>query len=312
MRLLKKEFVFTGTPDVPSCHASTILRTADGTLVCAWFAGSYEKNPDVGIWYTVCQNGVWCQPRRIPSKEQVAHWNPALFEHPDGTVCLYYKYGETIYDWKTMTVTFDKSFTPGEPCEMVAGDCSGGRGPVKNKPILLSNGTVLAPGSTERGVWKSFVDRLPMNGEWEKVDIPSDESVNLIQPTLWESQNGCVHALMRSNDGHIYRSDSTDFGVTWCKAYPTPHSNNNSGIDCTYTADKTLILVCNPVQTNWGKRTPLSIFTSRDNGITFTEALRLETAPGEYSYPAVITHGDKLYVSYTYQRSFIAFCEIEM
>jgi hypothetical protein len=178
--------------------------------------------------------------------------------------------------------------------------------------ITLSNGTVLAPGSTERGVWKPFVDRLSAHGAWEKVEIPSDESVNLIQPTLWESQSGCVHALMRSNDGHIYRSDSTDFGATWCKAYQTPHPNNNSGIDCAYTKDGVLFLVCNPVTTNWGQRTPLSIFASRDNGITFTEELQLENVPGEFSYPAVITHGDRLYVSYTYQRSFIAFCEIEM
>ena len=31
------------------CHASTIVETPTG-LVAAWFAGTREKHPDVGIW----------------------------------------------------------------------------------------------------------------------------------------------------------------------------------------------------------------------------------------------------------------------
>jgi hypothetical protein len=31
------------------CHASTIVETPTG-LVAAWFAGTRERNPDVGIW----------------------------------------------------------------------------------------------------------------------------------------------------------------------------------------------------------------------------------------------------------------------
>ena len=52
----------------------------------------------------------------------------------------------------------------------------------------------------------------------------------MIQPTLWEDSTG-VHMLIRSNAGKIYKSDSTDFGMTWCKAYETPYPNPNSGID---------------------------------------------------------------------------------
>ena len=45
--LLKSEFIFETAP-FPSCHASTIVE-AGGTLACAWFGGTAERNPDVGI-----------------------------------------------------------------------------------------------------------------------------------------------------------------------------------------------------------------------------------------------------------------------
>lgn len=311
MRLIRKDFAFTGTPTVPSCHASTVLKLRDGTLLCAWFAGTRESAADVRIWYTVCQNGAWTLPMQIPSEQTIPHWNPVLYEMRDGTVCLFYKIGHHIPDWKTMLVTFDQDLHPSVPRELIEGDVSGGRGPVKNKPIDLSNGSTLAPGSTERGEWLPFVDRLD-GGVWQKCSIPSEDGVALIQPTLWESAHGCVHALMRSDRGCIYRSDSFDFGQTWKTAYPTPMPNNNSGIDCVRTDDGTVVLVCNPIDVNWGVRTPLTVFASTDNGEHFCEALCLEEEEGEYSYPAVICDENKLYISYTWKREAIVCCEIEL
>ncbi|MFZ4646070.1 MAG: sialidase, partial [Gemmataceae bacterium] len=46
--LVKTEFVYETAP-FPSCHATTIVETRDG-LVAAWFGGTEERNPDVGIW----------------------------------------------------------------------------------------------------------------------------------------------------------------------------------------------------------------------------------------------------------------------
>ena len=73
-----------------------------------------------------------------------------------------------------------------------------------------------------------------------------------------------------------------------------------------------LALVLNPVADNWGKRTPLSIFLSADQGVSFTKALDLETEDGEFSYPAIIADGNRLYVTYTWNRQKIAFCELEL
>ncbi len=196
------------------------------------------------------------------------------------------------------------------------GDASGGRGPVKNKPLRLSDGTVVAPASCEQGPWRAFFDRSEDDGltyaRTAFVEAPEVDgrAVGLIQPTLWESAPGHVHALMRSNAGALYRTDSDDAGRTWCRAYATPIANNNSGVDLTRLSDGSLLLACNPVRGNWAARTPLVLLRSRSNGASWKPYRVLEDDPGEYSYPAVIDAGDgKAAVTYTWDRRKVAFCE---
>ena len=55
-----------------------------------------------------------------------------------------------------------KSWT--EPRELVPGD-EGGRGPVRNKILRLSDGSLLAPASIEQGEWRCFMDRSEDEGE---------------------------------------------------------------------------------------------------------------------------------------------------
>lgn len=316
MKLIKKEFIFGEPLPTSECHASTIAVLEDGTAVAAWFGGTKEGAADVLIWYSRRENGIWSRPEAIPSKDVVTHWNPVLYQTAPDTLSLYYKKGPQIPYWQTMvTTSHDFGCRWSEPTALVPDDTTGGRGPVKNKPITLSDGALLAPASTEQGKWRCFADRF--DGQvWTKCPIPvnpaESDTFGVIQPTLWESENGCVHALMRSNMEKIYRSDSQDLGKTWCAAYPTELPNNNSGIDLTVTADRTLVLVCNPVGEDWGPRTPLTVYTSRDNGMTFEKALDLETEAGEFSYPATVCRGNRVYITYTYQRKTIAFCELEM
>lgn len=315
MKLLCQEFIFSEPLPIPESHASTILVREDGVKLAAWFGGTKEANPDVLIFVSRYEDGRWSKPVAVTPEIGVQHWNPVLFEM-GGEVVLFYKIGYPIADWHTRVMTskdFGKTWS--EPRELIPGDISGGRGPVKNKPIRISNGNILAPGSTEKGAWRCFIDIFD-GKEWRRRDIPvtldEPEKINIIQPTLWESHDGHIHALMRSNKGRIYRSDSTDFGETWCPIYATDMPNNNSGIDCVGLADGRVVLLCNPVEKNWGQRTPLSLFVSSDNGTTFEKVLDLETAEGGFAYPAVIEKDGKLHITYTYNRKKIVYCEIKL
>ena len=301
-------------------HASTVLPLADGRTLAAWFGGSAEGKDDVGIWLAERGEDGFAEPRLIAGGG-TPHWNPVLFERTDGGILLFFKRGFRIPDWQTFVcASTDGGRNFSRPRELVPGDDSGGRGPVRNKPIRLKNGRVLAPASVERGLWRCFMDISEDDGTtWRRsavITIPALERQRnlphgrgIIQPTLWQDDAGIVHAFTRSGEGFIYRTDSFDMGETWSEPVPTAVPNNNSGIDLTRLPDGTLLLVCNPVSGNFAARTPLTVFASNDNGDTWRKQLDLESGEGEYSYPAIVSRGERVFITYTFRRENIAYRE---
>ncbi|KAK3236692.1 hypothetical protein CYMTET_53182 [Cymbomonas tetramitiformis] len=191
----------------------------------------------------------------------------------------------------------------GNPQELVPGDV-GGRGPVKNKPIVLQSGRWIAGGSQEgfsgSGEWRCFVDWSDDQGEtWHRTDdLEAPEGIGVIQPTIWESSPGHVSMLMRSSKGKnavIMRASSHDAGRSWGAVYRTHLPNNNAAVDVARLPySGTLILAYNPVTEN---RTPLRLAVSMDNGKTWPLAYDVESEPGksgikghphEFSYPSIV------------------------
>ncbi len=314
-KLPVKEFVFGDDKPFPQCHASNLLRLDDGNFLVVWFGGTREKDDDVGIWLARGRPGKWTDPEEVAKLRAVPHWNPVLFQPENGTVHLYFKVGKEIDHWETWLMTSangGESWT--EAQALVAGD-KGGRGPVRSKPIVLSNGDWLAPASHEdKRVWNTFVDRSTDQGKtWEageyltinREEVPGEGT---IQPTLWESEPGEVHMLIRSSGGQICRSDSDDYGKTWTPIYNTDLPNPNTGIDVTQFEDGTLALAYNRDDENWGARAPLTIALSEDNGRSWPYVLDIENGvpDDEFSYPSIISFGDTIAVSYTWQRQKIA------
>lgn len=329
-------------------HASTVLPLKNGHVLVAWFGGSRESKNDVSIWLAEKDENGFSEARCVASSME-AHWNPVLYEAQDGRILLFYKVGYPIADWRTLVIeSCDMGKTWSEPREMIPGDRSGGRGPVRNKPIRLSSGRVVAPASVERGLWRCFMDYsdddcrtwkqsnlIEAAGtgyldqgllEWQqkmmdamKAGIPFDRSQvpaeyahgrGIIQPSLWEDEEG-VHALLRSGEGRIYRTDSKDQAETWCEAYPIDMPNNNSGIDLTRLDNGVMLLAYNPINKNFGLRSPISIAVSKDNAKTWEKVCDLEAEPGEFSYPAIVSKGTHVWLTYTHKRENIAYWEFD-
>jgi predicted neuraminidase len=339
IKLLSKQPVFESSAGLFSkCHCSTLVKNEDGDMLVSYFAGAREGSLDQGIWLSRRISGKWEAPRRIKYMYGFIHWNP-LLHYEDGCTYLFYKVGMTVAGWYTMvSVSYDFGETWSESKELVDGDHTP-RGSSKNKLFVKPDGTWLGPCSVEtEKYWDCFIDiskdkgktwvKHPINIEhydpvhsgkleWAGVNdlwLSDPDTIlkwdGIIQPTIWQSGENNFHALMRSTRGFIYRSDSKDGGETWSTAYPTRLPNNNCGIDLAQLEDGTLALVYNPISANWGKRSPLSISLSNDNGETWSEPWHLETGEKEYSYPAVIANGMNLDVVYTYGREKIMHCNI--
>ena len=330
---MKTEFIFESPMPFKQCHASTIIELPENRFFMACFGGTHEGNKDVGIWGSVRTKDGWQRPQLLAKLKDQPHWNPVLFMDQNQVIHLYFKVGNSCRHWKTWEIKsydFCKSWT--SPVELVPGNLY--RGPVKNKCIILSNGTWLAPSSSEIGWWQAFVDRSEDQGKsWQKSKmVPMSREIAgrlekkvagvgekgkemryaAIQPTLWESEPGHVHMLLRSSTKAICRSDSDDNGKTWSKVYKTSLPNNNSGIDLAKLKDGTLVLAYNPVASHWGERWPMTIAVSKNNGETWKKLMDTDSEPREYSYPAVIATADGgVAITYTWDRENIKFIKFD-
>src|SRR5690554_1848665 len=311
--VVKAEFIYNAE-DVPfpSCHASTIDETEDG-LVAAWFGGSHEKNPDVGIWFSKFKNGKWTVPVEVANGVQHAGlryptWNPVLFDYGD-ELFLFYKDGPTPSTWwGQLIISGDNGETWSRrmrlPEEIY--------GPIKNKPELLEDRTLICPTSTEHDGWQVHMEFTSDRGiTWERTDPVNDgDEIAAIQPSILKHADGRLQILCRSKNKKILSAFSSDKGKAWSKLEPIDLPNPNSGTDAVTLNDGRHLLVYNHINPDevWGNRNILNVAVSND-GINWEAAVLLENdkdPDGEYSYPAV-TQGDDglVHITYTWNRKLI-------
>lgn len=299
--LITSGFIYDTAP-YPECHAAT-LESGNGTVFGAWFGGAYEKNPDVCIYVSRHEAGGWTEPIQaadgiVDAGTRYPCWNPVLFQPHDGPLLLFYKVGpDPRVWWGMLTTSEDGGKSWSAPVRLPDGIL----GPIKNKPILLANGDLLCPSSTEDDGWRIHFERTADLGKtWERTEAINDgKEYEAIQPTLLLHSAGRIQALCRTLQKVVVESWSSDNGHTWTPLQATALPNPNSGFDAVTLADGRHLLVYNHTPKG---RTPLNVAVSAD-GKDWKAALVLETEPGEYSYPAVIQSPDGLVHSlYTWNR----------
>ncbi len=315
--LVLEEFVFTNAP-FPSCHAATIAEV-NGELVCAFFGGTAERNPDVGIWISHTFSGKWTPVVEIANgtitpELRYPTWNPVLFLPKGAELLLFYKVGPSPTQWWGMMMTSsDGGWNWSKPKTIIGEKGKALIGAVKNKPIQLSDGTILAPSSREDSGWKVHIEASSDNGKtWTELTGPLNDpnEMSAIQPTLLTYPNGQIQMLCRSRQDRILETWSGDGGKNWSPMQPTILPNPNSGIDGVTLADGRQLLVYNhstrsqPAVGHKG-RGILNVALSRD-GKNWQAALVLEYEDqpnSQFSYPSVIQTADGLvHIVYTWHR----------
>jgi predicted neuraminidase len=325
-------------------HASTVVELKNGDVLVAWFGGSREGAPDVKIYGARLHRGEWSRPVVLASADGVACWNPVLFHTKDGRLWLYYKYGTHPSTWKGAR---EWSGDEGRTWSEVEYLPDGILGPIKDKPLVLPDGTIVSGSSVENGKWNAWIERStdngktwakfgpitvsagedvpsaaalaaaqikqapPVDGVHTKVYPPSKTTVGIIQPSVvWMGGKHLrFFARSRTRAAQTAVADSWDDGKTWTQAHFIGLPNPNSGIDAVSLRDGRIVLAFND---SYNERTPLNLAVSRD-GEHFRMFRTLEDGPGQYSYPAIIQakNGD-LMVTYSWRRQSIKFVRLPL
>jgi predicted neuraminidase len=321
-----QEFIFTDAP-FASAHASTLVELKNGDILAAWFGGTSEGAPDTTIWGSRRSAGKWSAPFELIREPKIACWNPVLFYSSDGRLWLYYKFGPNPRTWTgARLASTDDGKTWSQPEHLPAGLL----GPIKDKPIVLHDGTIVSGTSIESYTsWAIWIDRSGDNGDtWQKIgpiSVPLNYADSAAPPTIGATSSEHISGIIQpaivqlgpnhlrlyaratSDIGRICVADSFDKGLTWTQARPIDLPNPNSGIDAVRLRDGRIVLAYNNSSKD---RTPLNLAISSD-GEHFKMFWTLEDQPGEFSYPAIIQgrNGD-LYMTYTWNRKRIRFVRL--
>ena len=313
--VITHEFIYETAP-YPECHASTIEETPAG-LVAAWFGGTSERDPDVGIWVSRHIKGQWTPSVEGANGIQYTltdgavqrhpTWNPVLFQYLDGPLMLFWKCGPSPDTWWGMVSEYSDHGATWSVARRLPEQIDG---PVRNKPIRLQDGTLLCGSSTEFDGWRVHFEMTKDHGlSWQRTPAVNDgKAFGAIQPTLLRHPDGSIQALCRNQNGEgpILSTTSTDNGRSWRELTPISLPNPNSGIDAVTLKDGRHLLVYNHTHRKTGMprgREMINVAVS-DNGVDWKPALTLDREEkAEFSYPAVIQTSDgNAHITYTWKR----------
>lgn len=317
--IVTEQFIYEKA-EFPSCHAGTLAETPEG-LVAAFFGGQYERHPEVCVYVSRLVDGRWSTPANVADGVQndtlrYPTWNPVLYQVPGGELILFYKVGPSPKGWWGMIKrSSDNGITWSEAEKMPDGFV----GPIKNKPILLDDGTLICPSSTEtNGKWRVHFELTKDNGKtWEMVDpICDGKRYNVIQPSVLTHENGDLQILCRSKNAVLATAWSKDQGKSWSLIKESGLPNNNSGTDAVTLADGRQLVVYNHVKTPMhagkGYRTPLNVAVSKDGKQWYASSVLEDSEISQYSYPGVIQGSDGMvHIIYTWRRERMKYVKVD-
>ena len=208
-----------------TAHGPGLLETPAGTILCCWFAGTYEGDTDINIVVSRLEKGAdqWSEPTYISTDTDFSDQNPSLFLNPNGEIwCMYTSQlgrqpGKDNMQYTSVIkkqVSTDDGLTWSEPEVVLPEPGTFARQAIQ----ILSNGRWIYGlwlcSDSESGLAgdpSAFAISDDQGATWRRVDMPN--SSGRVHPSMVELEPGHIVAFMRSREADfIYRSESFDYG----------------------------------------------------------------------------------------------------
>ena len=290
-----------------SCHCATLTQVRNGDLFATWYAYPNEEYQDAVIVINrkPKSQANWQRSQVVLERKPYSLGNPVVYEDPDGSLHLMFVVLKGSY-WDSAElqniISTDGGITWSEGVVIWPKRGMMARHP----PAVLGDQSLLLPAYDEADKQSVLLRSRAPYDSWEEAHR-FDAGSQLIQPTLMRETGHRLTMLFRptSDPKVIWRSHSSNDGISWSSVIQTTLPVSQSGIDGFYV-DGQLAAVYN--HTRQHQRFPLSISLSSDRGVSWSGPWHFDRAEFELSYPSFIVDSDNvIHGVYTYNRRMIKY-----
>ncbi|MEW4570583.1 sialidase family protein [Tautonia sp. JC769] len=302
----------------PYKHPACMEELANGDLYLVYYGGAGEYATDTAVYGSRLAKGsdAWTFPEVIARDPFRSAGNGVVWQDPEGLVWLFYvvRFGET---WSSSRIQFKVSRDGARTWSDASILATEAGMMVRNRPIVLDDGSYLLPAYFETGedtesvgpdtcsVFYRFDPVDPFAG-WQELGRIRSARGNL-QPAPVQLPDGRIVAYCRrggdygpTTDGYIIRAESADRGRTWTEGLNSAFPNPNAAVDFLKLRSGNLLLVYNDSMT---RRTPLALALSTDRDATYPHRRVLADGDRDYGYPIAFQARDgRIHVVFTSDR----------
>lgn len=262
----------------------------DGRVMAVWFSAPSEGAASQRIVqaFSSDQGRTWGEATVLQDFAGKADFDPVLFVADKETFLFFSSFNPQIDIYFRRSSDSAKTWT--EPVKIHQPNHT-----TRSNGIQLSTGELLVPLHT-RGTKAGGVMKSSDGGQtWTRFGAVANPDGQGGEPSIAETKSDKIHMMLRTKDGLLWRSISTDKGETWSPAEKTGLTATSSASHLLCTRDGTLVLTYNPGPTP--QRFPLHLRISRDEGKTWSEPTLLADRPAKGSgwsvcYPALTELAD--------------------